>query len=119
MLKKHLFFIIFLALNSFINAQDFDTRLLKVYSKEELTKSAPEELKLLNYAIEHAIVISEFPNAKSEQINQEISFLEGQTFLDLGLKISNSNQYYKVKQSGKLLIVKSRSWLENELTNAK
>ncbi len=119
MLKISLTILTFLVgIHSFYS-QEINPKLHQQYAKEELNLLSKDEIKLLNYAVDHAIVIGDLPIEKSNQITQEITYVDNQTFLDLGLKITDSNQYFKIKGQNKLLIVKSKSWLANELLNAK
>ncbi len=99
-------------------AQQVDERLLSSYSQVELNEmisTNPERYQLLVSSIGNATAVMDFPKGKDAKIQQEISLPSGDyTYLDLKLKISESNQYYKITGSDKVLMVKSFFVLENE-----
>jgi hypothetical protein len=99
-------------------SQDIDQRLLKSYTQEEvqnLIDSDKEKYNLLVSGIGRAIEVADYPKGKGSKITQEISIPEGDfTYLDLGLKIQESNQYFKITGTDKVLVVKSFFVLKNE-----
>lgn len=100
------------------NAQEADQRLLKSYSQEEidaLRSEDPKNILMLNYALENACYLSAIPDGKDFGQLQEISISDLTKLPDfaiLGLKIEKSNQYFKVKGTNQLLVVKSE-WVLN------
>lgn len=123
-MKRLLIFCFPLLTSSLAFSQDYDTRLLKSYSAEELTQiqsEQPGDMKLLAYGLENACYFSEYPKEKE---NPEIPTikLSGDKipcYADLGLKILDQNQYFKIEGTSKLLIVKSKWVLNHELQNKK
>lgn len=99
-------------------AQDFDQRLLLSYdatSLSELATNDPHKLDLLTYALENGMYYTEGADSKGMQLT-EIEVPENATsFADLGLTITDQNQYFKVKGKDQLLVVKSFWVLNNEL----
>lgn len=102
-----------------IFAQDIDGRLLQSYSEVELAeliKSDSDKYNILINSIGSAIEIVDFPKGKESKVVNSISVPEGTfTYLDLNLKIQDSNQYFKIEGTDKLLVVKSFFVLANEL----
>lgn len=115
MLKKIITLsILFVALFSY-SQEEFDSRLLERYSAQELSemqKNNPEELKILNRALEVGISIGEIQEGK----DKEISFdgeIDGdpnkaQTFISLGLHLTNKYQYYRFKGTDQFVIVRPK-----------
>lgn len=102
-------------------SQDFDNRLLKSYSSTELQSASPSKLKMLVYAIDNATYLAELPTTKGNELDGSIAVenLENISFTDLNLKIIDRNQYFKVKGTSKMLVVKSSHVLLNELETNK
>lgn len=102
----------------FVSAQNYDTRLLKKFSHEQLLnleQNDPSTLKRYEYALDHAIYVTDMPAGKNVDL-KTIQFQgEGQNFADLGLDILAENQYYKIAGQDKVLVVKSIWVLDNEL----
>ena len=98
--------------------QSSEDQLLKVYSSEELKEiksSSKENYDLLVYSLANGLVISDLPEGKSSKLDGEIMLPKGEyNFTDLGLKISERNQYYKIVGTTKMLTVKSFYILKNE-----
>ncbi len=103
-------------------AQSYDSRLAKLYSAEELnalSSENPEKIFVLNYALDHALNIVDLPKGKEAKLNGEIAY-DLTTTPDLsttGLKISESNQYYKITGTNKVLMVKSFFVLSQEMNS--
>tara|TARA_R110002072_G_scaffold929_1_gene7448 strand:+ start:9498 stop:9860 length:363 start_codon:yes stop_codon:yes gene_type:complete len=118
-MKSLYIIIISLLFSSFGYSQEIDARLLKSYTSEELSEliiSDNDKYKTLILAIESGVAIFDFPAEKSKKVTKEITLPKGDfTYLDLGLKIEESNQYFKIKNSNKMLIVKSFYVLKHEL----
>lgn len=101
-------------------SQSADTRLSKVYSSEELTQlqnENPAKIKMLTYALDHACYFSEIPEGKKIDL-PSIELTNSTTvpcFAELGLKIEEQNQYFRVSGSNKMLVVKSEWVLNYEL----
>lgn len=104
----------------FAQAQQFNPSLLKSYSKAELVKieqENPNQLKVLDYAINHACYFIDKPVGKVAEY-PVIETHNGSTiFTELGLKITDRTQYFIAKETGKLLVVKSLYVLELEMKN--
>jgi len=99
-------------------AQDFDARLLEKFKQSELQDlkaNAPEKLKCLTYALDHGMYIAESGNTKGASLQEIAAPQDGQTYLDLGLEISDVNQYFQIAGENKILVVKSFWVLNNEL----
>ena len=136
-MKKHILLLILLAFSSkLIYSQNYNQELLKSYSKKELkeiSKSNPNEIKLLNYAIDNACYVVEKPVAdkkiKSTGQGRTITLpvLEGKLhvdldkikFTDFGFKIKDENIYIILTDYNKMLVVKSKWVLQNELDQIK
>lgn len=99
-------------------AQEYDSRLLTSYDAETLNalnENDPHTLELLQYALDHGMYFTEYSATKSLQL-PEIEITEAvQSFADLGLKITDQNQYFRVKNEDRMLVVKSFWVLNNEL----
>lgn len=118
-MKRFPIIIIFLFTSFNYFGQKHSTELEKSYTKKELSSFDFQTLKILEYGIDHAIYFSELPSEKSVLL-QEIS-IKSKTnkYTDLGLKILNENQYFKVRGTNKLMVVKSMYVLSNEFKNKK
>ena len=135
-MKKYIILLILLAFSSkMIYCQNYNQDLLKSYSKKELKeiiKNNPNEIELLNYAIDNACYVVEKPLAdkrKAKGDMQHITFpvydgklnedLDKIKFTDLGLKIKDENIYIILSDYNKMLVVKSKWVLQNELGQIK
>ena len=103
-------------------AQEIDKRLLEKYSIEELTemsKTDNEKVAMLNYALDNALIYADY----SKEKNLELSLIdmpeENATFISLGYDITNQNQFFRIKGSDKMLVVKSAFLLKNEFNKNK
>jgi hypothetical protein len=104
-------------------SQSTEERLSKVYSASELTQiqqESPEKLKMLNYALDNACYIADIPTGKEVDL-PNISLKDTKTtpcFADLGLRIEQQNQYFRIQGSNKMLVVKSEWVLNYEMEKA-
>lgn len=100
--------------------QKIDKRLLSGYSESELKAletTNPEELSLITYALDNGMYIGNY-SAEKEGAYKEIDRPEiNQTYMDLNFQILDRNQYFKIKGEEKVLVVKSKGVLMNELKN--
>ena len=99
-------------------SQEIDERLLASYSVEELNEmiaNSPDEYALLDYALDNAVYFSAGPNPKAASLPVISLPADGANFVDLGLKIENLNQYFKISGVDKILVVKSRVVLTHEM----
>jgi hypothetical protein len=107
-----------------VSAQKYNPRLLKSYSNEELSTinhDKPELFQILNYALDNACYIT---NATGKDYSSLTSIDLANTetapcFAELGLKIIDQNQYFRINGTEKLLVVKSQIVLSYEMKNAK
>lgn len=120
-LKIFIFFAFFVFRTGF--SQEVDSRLLKVYSETELieirTKSV-ENYNALVYGLDHAIDILEVPSEKPNPAKKTISVPDGEySYIDLGLRIENQNQYFQIEGTNQLILLKSFWVLNYEKKNNK
>ena len=95
---------------------EFDSRLLVKYSVEELNKiekENPSEIKFLLHCIESAQYITPFPEGKESAVEiigeVEIRDINSINFFELGVEFIQDNyQYYTIKASDMLLVIKSK-----------
>jgi len=123
-MKRLLIFCFPLLTSSLAFSQDYDNRLLKSYSVEELTQiktEKPADLKVLAYGLENACYFSEAPKGKDVAGIQSIKLTgtDIPCYADLGLKILDQNQYFMIEGTSKMLVVKSKWVLNHELQNKK
>ena len=114
------------------------SRASKSYSNKELkeiSQNNSNEIELLNYAIDHACYIVKKPvlektsNTSAEGTTIKLPFIEIKNqpnldlkkvkFTDLQLKIIDRNQYFLIKDSNQMLVVKSKWVLQNEIDQIK
>ncbi len=99
-------------------AQDYDQRLLLSYDASTLNDleiNDPQKLELLTYALDNGMYVTENTGDKGVQLT-EIDVPENAiSYTDLKLKITDQNQYFKVKGKDAILVVKSFWVLNNEL----
>lgn len=105
-------------------SQNFDDRLSSVYSSEELhdiALNSPERIVILNYALENACSVASYPKGKESKLNGEIQIedLSRLSLDELGLKVTDNNQYFKIVGTDKVLFVRSFFVLENEMNSTK
>ncbi len=110
---------LFLLSASWVHSQEkMDKRLLVRYSESELTQmleNNPEEYKIMMYALENGMYIANYSAEKGEVYPEIERPRNNQTFIDLNLQILEENQYFKIKGEEKMLIVKSKVLIKNEL----
>lgn len=115
-LLNALIFLTVLSFNSI--GQTAEDHLLKVYTVEELKEiksSSNENYDLLVYSLTNGLIISDLPEGKTAKLDGEVTLPNGNyNFADLGLKISERNQYFKIVGTNKMLTVKSFYTLKNE-----
>jgi hypothetical protein len=118
--------IIFLSFSLNVFSQKIDNRLLGNYSEGyliDLQNKNIKEYNLLVYAIDNACYTTSSPNVKSAEITNTIlwNMSDDLSFLNLnkefGIQLENFNQYIVLEGTGKMLVVKSKFVLENEMTN--
>lgn len=105
----------FMILNFSLVAQDYDQRLLSKFDSKtlvEMSQNQPEQLALLTYALDHGYYIAEGGNTKGVSLPTIAMPSNNQTFLDLGLEIQETNQYFQIEGQSMLLVMKS-SWVLN------
>lgn len=118
-MKKNLFsLLLFLLTVQFSQAQKFNSNLLKSYSQEELESITIEDLKAIEYGITNAMYFATIPEGKETNFPEVINIEGSLNFTDYKFKISSENQYYRIKNSNKVLVVKSMYVLKNELINS-
>lgn len=113
---------VFCAFTAF--SQNFDDRLSTLYSPEELSQIAqtnPERINILNYALDNACSVVAMPKGKESKLNGEIQIenLSSVSLDAVALKIAETNQYFKITGTDKVLFVKSFFILENEMNATK
>ena len=100
-------------------AQQYSLELEKSYSKKELKQMTLEELSLLEYALSSALYTTALPD-KNYSAFKSITVLPSiKKFTDASLRIENQNQYFIITGTDKMLVVKSKYVLQNELKNFK
>lgn len=103
-------------------AQSYNQQLLKVYQVEKLNaiqENNPEKILDLNYAVENACYFTQISGKSLDGISSITlsNTNKAPKFTDLGLKITNSNQYFKITGSDKILVIKSEIVINNERKN--
>jgi hypothetical protein len=101
-------------------AQSYSKELLKSYKEGELATFNDEQMELLNYAVDHACYLIAIPQGKDVNKFHEIQLKPNEgiiRFTDLGLKIQETTQYFKVANRQELLVVKSSNILKLERQN--
>ena len=101
-----------------VNAQkSYPKELLKSYKDAELTSLTQEQIELLDYAVDHACYLISVPQGKDVSKFQEITLNSESKlirFTDLGIKIQEVTQYFKILNRPELLVVKSSNILKLE-----
>lgn len=112
----------------FSSAQKIDGRLLNNFTEsflEELINTNIQDYNLLVYAIDNGCYVAEAPSTKSSEYSGTISWANEAipTFLDLnrdfGIVLENFNQYLLIDGTDKMVVVKSKIVLENEIKTKK
>ncbi len=108
--------------SSSVFSQQIDNRLLKSYEQTELQtmlESDKDKYDLLVYALDNGLQEITIGKGKEVSFKGTISLPQGKyTFADLGLKIEEMEQYYKIEGKESVLMVKSFTLL-NRLKNGK
>jgi hypothetical protein len=118
-MKKKLFsLLLFFLTVQFAQAQKFNSKLLKSYSQEELDSFSQEDLKAIEYGITNAVYFAAIPEGKETNFPEIMNLGSSLDFTEYKLKISSENQYYRIKNTDKMLVVKSMFVLKNELINS-
>lgn len=113
---KKIFFSTFIFCSSFaVFSQKYNVDLEKSYSKSELKKMSSDDLILLDYALTNGIYVTALPSKESSEIKELNVTSEIKKFTDIGLRIENQNQYFNIVGTDKMLVVKSKYVLQNEL----
>jgi hypothetical protein len=106
-------------------SQTVESQLSKSYSKEEIAQiKADNSLPLYTYALEHACYLITAPQGKDLSQFDVLDLSSNASekplnFTDLGFKILDRTQYFKVANSDKILVVKSKNVLSLEMQNQK
>lgn len=120
--------IFLIGLNSISLAQNKQEQLAQLYTQDELTNlktNDPKEFRLISYALENGCYVAKAPQGKSEGFTKSINWSQPSEpkFFDLkktyNVNLENFNQYIRINGSDKMVVVKSRFVLENELSNQK
>ena len=77
----------------------------------------PDDLILLEYALVNGVYVTALPSKVSPEIKELNVTSEIKKFTDIGLRIENQNQYFNIVGTDKMLVVKSKYGLQNELKN--
>ncbi len=122
-MKKLLLVTIVLLLGTKVFSQSVDVRLEKKYGKaslEEMISKEPKKYRMLLYAIDNACYFTAKPSGKELSLTSITCNTEQPlNFIDLGLDITNQNQYFLIEGKDKMLVVKSEWVLMNEMTTKK
>lgn len=122
-MKKLTFSLLLLLFAGVSHAQNYNKKLLEVYDATELSRleeEQPEKIAVLNYALDNACYFAagqgkDYSNLPSINLASDSKV---PCFVDLGLKIENQNQYFRIQGSDKLLVVKSEIVLSYERKNS-
>jgi len=123
-MKNSIILSICLFLSVFAFSQEADSRLTKSYTQKEITDfkaTKPEYYRMLVYALQNACYITSIPEGKEFKEDGIVS-IDPQSipsFTEIGARIKNQNQYFLIKNTNKMLVVKSEWVLKNELTRKK
>lgn len=124
MKKLILPFLFFTFFSNISFSQMVDQRLEKKYSKKEINQMIKDDsgqYQFLVYALDNACYTIDQPKGKDLSEFTEISLdvKSPLNFLDLGLEIKDQNQYFIIKGTNKLLVVKSNWVINHELKTKK
>lgn len=117
------FLFAFLSLTSW--SQTAESQLSKTYSKEEILQiKASNEMPLYEYALTHACYLIDAPQGKDVSQFEVFDLLlppspEPIIFTNYSIRILDRTQYYRVINTNKILVVKSKNILSLELQNQK
>jgi hypothetical protein len=103
-------------------AQDVNSKLLIKYSKSELQQMKKQnkfEYDLLVYSLDHAMYITNYSEEKGENDGVVDMPDENLTYLELGYNLNEiENQFYKIKNTNKGLMILSRKALELQMKSS-
>lgn len=89
---------------------------------EQIAANSPaEHAKLLKFAETHGSTIMDFPKGKDAKLNGEVT-MEQANLIDpikMGLGILPTNQYFRITDTDKMLMVKSVFLLQQEMKTTK
>ena len=117
------FLFAFLSLTSW--SQTTESQLSKTYSKEEILQiKASNEMPLYEYALTHACYLIDAPQGKDVSQFEVFDLLlppspEPIIFTNYSIRILDRTQYYRVINTNKILVVKSKNILSLEMQNQK
>ena len=117
------FLFAFLSLTSW--SQTAESQLSKTYSKEEILQiKASNEMPLYEYALTHACYLIDAPQGKDVSQFEVFDLLlppspEPIIFTNYSIRILDRTQYYRVINTNKILVVKSKNILSLEMQNQK
>ena len=106
-------------------SQTTESQLSKTYSKEEILQiKASNEMPLYEYALTHACYLIDAPQGKDVSQFEVFDLLlppspEPIIFTNYSIRILDRTQYYRVINTNKILVVKSKNILSLELQNQK
>lgn len=108
--------------STYTMAQDVDQRLLVKYSQAELVdmkKNSNEKYKLLVYSLDNAMYITNYSDEKGENDGVIEMPEKGKNYLELGFELNEKeNQFYKIGDTGKGLMILSKLRLEYQMKQA-
>jgi hypothetical protein len=105
----------FVSLSFLSVAQKYNSELLKSYTVNELAGFDKQTIEILEFAIDNAAYFTPIPQGKEFNLNEIEVNSETVKFTDLGLKIEDKTQYYRVKGTSKMLVIKSLTILKLQL----
>jgi hypothetical protein len=116
---KAIFLVLFSFFSFWAEAQKYSPELERSYSKKELKQMTLEELSLLEYALSSALYTTALPEKNYSALKSITVLPSIKKFTDASLRIENQNQYFIITGTDKMLVVKSKYVLQNELKNFK
>jgi len=105
----------FVSISLLSTAQKYNTDLLKSYSTNELAGFDKGTIEILEFAIDNAVYFTPIPQGKDVKLTEVEVNTESVKFTDLGLKIQDNTQYFRVKGTSNMLVVKSFTILKLQL----
>ena len=89
---------------------------LNVYvDPEQIESENPNDLKIMIYALDNGMYIANYSEQKGDVFVEIDAPKKNQTYIDLNFQILDQNQYFKIKGDDKLLVIKAKGVLMNEL----
>jgi hypothetical protein len=105
----------FVSISLLSTAQKYSADLLKSYSANELAGFDKGTIEILEFAIDNAVYFTPIPQGKDVKLTEVEVNTESVKFTDLGLKIQDNTQYFRVKGTSMMLVVKSFTILKLQL----